>query len=66
VDHTRGLEKMSTFLIKDVPQTYDKLKKRLQEIVGNKSCDFVKCVNATLELSMRVYEKLIKMLTAKL
>jgi hypothetical protein len=66
MDQARGLEKMSMFLIKDMPQTYDRLKKRVQEIIGNKSNDFVKCVNATLELSMRVYEKLIKTLLVKL
>ena len=66
VDQTRGMEKMSLFLIKDVPQTYDKLKKRLQELIGNKSVDFIRCVNSTLELSMRVYEKLIKVLNTKL
>lgn len=65
-DMTKGMERMSLFLIKDVPLTYEKLKKRLQELIGNKSVDFIRCVNSTLEVSMRVYEKLIKVLNVKL
>jgi hypothetical protein len=47
-DQTRALEKMSIFFIKDLPQTYDKLKKRMQDIIGNRSSEYAKCVNVTL------------------
>lgn len=65
-DQAKNIEKMAAVMIKDIPQYYDKLKKRVQEIIGQKSVEYMKCVNSTLEVGMRIYEKLAKVLTSKL
>lgn len=49
------MERMANYIIKEMVQYYDKLKKRVQEIVGVKSVEYMKCVNSTLEVGMRIY-----------
>lgn len=66
LDQAKGFEKMSNFMVKDVPQSYNNLKKKLQDTLGTKSLELTRCVNCALEMGMRIYEKLTKTLATRL
>jgi hypothetical protein len=65
-EQVKIIEKMTQFMTKDVPQYYEKLRKRVQDIIGTKSVEYLKCINNTFEMSMKIYEKLCKTLNSKL
>lgn len=54
-DQAKTIEKMAQFMTKDVSSYYEKLRKRVQEAIGPKSLEYLKCVNNTLEVGMRIY-----------
>lgn len=55
VELTRTLEKISIGLLKEMPNCLQKLKKKFIEFFGAKSFDYIKGVNSSIDMSMRIY-----------